>query len=328
MNTNDKNVLNRTNQENVNTENYKNFNVTVFLTDKERFLQDYKSFAKKTAQSTLEMYKIVHDAKCSLTNENFDSFCREIGHKSSDGTIRKYIAIGEKYDDFINYADRLPNAWTTIYNLTLIDSNTFLALVTANENFATMTAKKIKLLIEASKAANSNISQNSSNTSSAAATADSDVIASDDLVDDQIDAAEADIEIEADVESIKVNDIEPQSQADDLNDTAQDVEDTVTSDTLAETEESKKSITVNKIEQLSDDFHVVIKFKTQPSKAKFKEFVTLMKNLKDYNEFNLDIEMCNDEFITDSSDINQQTLNAISKIASNSAVQTKEMEKK
>ena len=53
-----------------------------------------------------------------------------------------------------------------------------------------------------------------------------------------------------------------------------------------------------------------------------------MKNLKDYNEFNLDIEMCNDEFITDSSDINQQTLNAISKIASNSAVQTKEMEKK
>ena len=101
-----------------------------------------------------------------------------------------------------------------------------------------------------------------------------------------------------------------------------------TSDTLAETEESKKSITVNEIEQLSDDFHVVIKFKTQPSKAKFKEFVDLMSHLKNNNNFNLDIEMFNDEFVTDSSDINQQTLNAISKIACNSAIQTIEMDKK
>jgi hypothetical protein len=314
MSTNDENVLDRTNSEVVSTESHKNFNVTVFLTDKEQFVQDFHSCAKKTAQATLEMCKVVYDAKYALTKDNFDSFCREIGQKSSDPTIRKYIAIGEKYDDFINYADRIPNAWTTIYNLTLIDSNTFLALVTANENFATMTAKKIKLLINSSKAACSNSSQNSSNTSSAAATADSDVLASDDLVDDQINASDADIE--------------PQSQAEDLQDSAQDFEDSQTSDTLADTEESKKSITVNEIEQLSDDFHVVIKFKTQPSKAKFKDFVELMKNLENYNEFNLDIQMFNEEFVTDSSDINQQTLNAISKIASDSAVQIIEMEKK
>lgn len=323
-----KSVLNGTTSEVVSSESHKNFNVTVFLTDKEQFVQDFHGFAKKTAQSTLEMCKVVYDAKHTLTNDNFDSFCREIGQKSSDSTIRKYLAIGEKYDDFINYADRLPNSWTSIYKITQIDSTTFSALVSTDNTFATMRAKDIDLLINPNKASQSKSTQNSSNTSSAAATADSDVIASDDLVDDQIDAAEADIEIEADVESIKVNDIEPQLQADDLSDTAQDVEDTLTSDTLAETEESKKSITVNEIEQLSDDFHVVIKFKTQPSKAKFKEFVELMKNLKDYNEFNLDIEMCNDEFITDSSDINQQTLNAISKIASNSAVQIKEIEKK
>ena len=82
------------------------------------------------------MCKVVYEAKHTLTKDNFDSFCREIGQKSSDPTIRKYIAIGEKYYDFINYADKLPNAWTTIYNLTLINSNTFLALIAANENFA------------------------------------------------------------------------------------------------------------------------------------------------------------------------------------------------
>ena len=263
-----------------------------------------------------------------MTKDNFDSFCREIGQKSSDPTIRKYIAIGEKYYDFINYADKLPNAWTTIYNLTLINSNTFLALIAANENFAIMTAKKIKLLISASKAATSNSSQNSSNTSSTTATADSNVIVSDDLVDAQIDASEADTDTEADVDSIIVNDIEPQSQADELQESAQDVEDSQTSDTLAEAEESKKSNTVNAIEQLSDDFHVVIKFKTQPSKAKFKEFIELMKNLESYNDFNLEIKQFNDVFIIESNQINAQTLEAISKIASDSELASSELESK
>ena len=328
MSTNDKNVLNRTNQVNVKTESKKNFNVTVFLTDKEQFVQDFHSCAKKTAQATLEMCKVVYDAKHTLTKDNFDSFCREIGQKSSDPTIRKYIAIGEKYYDFINYADKLPNAWTTIYNLTLINSNTFLALIAANENFAIMTAKKIKLLISASKAATSNSSQNSSNTSSTTATADSNVIVSDDLVDAQIDASEADTDTEADVDSIIVNDIEPQSQADELQESAQDVEDSQTSDTLAEAEESKKSNTVNAIEQLSDDFHVVIKFKTQPSKAKFKEFIELMKNLESYNDFNLEIKQFNDVFIIESNQINAQTLEAISKIASDSELASSELESK
>ena len=313
MSTNDKSVLDRTNSEVVSTESHKNFNVTVFLTDKEQFVQDFHGFAKKTAQSTLEMCKVVYDAKHTLTNDNFDSFCREIGQKSSDSTIRKYLAIGEKYDDFINYADRLPNSWTSIYKITQIDSTTFSALVSTDNTFATMRAKDIDLLINPNKSIQSKSTQNSSNQSTAA-TAVSTVVASDEVTDTENDESDADIE--------------PQSQAEDLQDSEQDVEDSQTSDTLAETEESKKSITVNEIEQLSDDFHVVIKFKTQPSKAKFKEFVDLMSHLKNNINFNLDIEMFNDEFVTDSSDINQQTLNAISKIACNSAIQTIEMVKK
>jgi len=308
------NVLSRTNSEVVSTESHKNFNITVFLTDKEQFVQDFHGFVKKTAQSTLEMCKVVYDAKHTLTNDNFDSFCREIGQKSSDSTIRKYLAIGEKYDDFINYADRLPNSWTSIYKITQIDSTTFSALVSTDNTFATMRAKDIDLLINPNKASQSKSTQNSSNQFTAAATAESNAVTSDEVTNAAKAAYEADLE--------------PQSQADDLQDSEQDVEDSQTSDTIAETEESKKSITVNEIEQLSDDFHVVIKFKTQPSKAKFKEFVTLMKNLKDYNEFNLDIEMFNDEFVTYSNDINQQTLNAISKIASDSEISALNLEKK
>ena len=53
-----------------------------------------------------------------------------------------------------------------------------------------------------------------------------------------------------------------------------------------------------------------------------------MSHLRNNSNFNLDIELFNDEFVTDSSDINQQTLNAISKIASTSAIEKIEMVKK
>ena len=311
MKTNHERVLNRTNLE-ANSDGCKTkFNVTVFLTDKEQFVQDFHAFAKKTASATLAMCKVVYDAKHTLTNDNFDSFCREIGQKSSDSTIRKYLAIGEKYDDFNNYADRLPNSWTSIYKITQIDSVTFMALVNTDNSFATMRAKDIDLLIKPSKASQSKSTQNSSNQSTTASTAQNNVSASEEVTNAQNDACDADIE--------------PMSHADDLHDRAQDTDNKVTSDKLAEAEETRKSIKVNEIEQLSDNFHVVIKFKTPPSKAKYKEFVELMHQFRSNSYFGLDIELFNDEFFTDSSDINQKTLNAISKISSNSVIQTIEI---
>jgi hypothetical protein len=312
-----KNVSNRTSQEITKTENSKNFNVTVFLTDKEQFVQDFHAFAKKTAQVTIEMCKVVYDAKHTLTNDNFDGFCREIGQKSSDSTIRKYLAIGEKYDDFINYADRLPNSWTSIYKITQIDSSTFLAMVNTDNSFATMSGKQIDLLINPSSTKSlqkiSNQSATASNAISNAIKSVNSNIANNDAVDDDLNHNA---------------EIAPQSHVDVLSDTEQDIDETLNLDTIAETEETKKSIKVNEREILSDDFHVVIKFKSEPSKAKFKEFVELMNSLRDYSGFNLDIEMLNGELMTDSSEINQQTLDAISRISCEIKNQTIDMVKK
>ena len=307
-----KNVPNRTNQEITKTENSKNYNVTVFLTDKEQFVQDFHAFAKKTAQATIEMCKVVYDAKHTLTNDNFDGFCREIGQKSSDSTIRKYLAIGEKYDDFINYADRLPNSWTSIYKITQIDSATFLALVNTDNSFATMSGKQIDLLINPSS---TNSLQKTSNQSATASNAISNVIKSVNSTIAKTDDIDSDFDDVLDDDLSHNAEIAPQSHVDVLSDTEQDSDDTLNSDTFAETEEAKKSINVNEIEQLSDDFHVVIKFKSPPSKKNFKEFVDFMGNLKNCHEFNLHIEFFNDVFMVDSNEINQETLNAISKIA-------------
>lgn len=118
------------------------------VTDRERFFSQYSLFAIKTAQSTVEMCRVVFEAKEELSREEFSEFCTDIGHKGEDSTIRKYLAIGAAYERLIQYADKLPNSWTSIYTITQIPSETFNALAQVGESFAKLNGNQIKALVE------------------------------------------------------------------------------------------------------------------------------------------------------------------------------------
>jgi hypothetical protein len=118
------------------------------ITARERFYSQYSLFAIKTAQSTVEMCRVVFEAKEELSREEFLEFCTDIGHKGEDSTIRKYLAIGAAYDRLIQYADKLPNSWTSIYTITQIPSETFNALAQIGESFAKLSGNQIKALVE------------------------------------------------------------------------------------------------------------------------------------------------------------------------------------
>jgi hypothetical protein len=118
------------------------------VTDRERFFSQYSLFAVKTAQSTVEMCRVVFEAKEELSREEFSEFCTDIGHKGEDSTIRKYLAIGAAYERLIQYADKLPNSWTSIYTITQIPSETFNALAQVGESFAKLSGNQIKALVE------------------------------------------------------------------------------------------------------------------------------------------------------------------------------------
>ena len=79
------------------------------------------------------------------------SFLNDIGHKSETSTIRKYLAIGEKYDKLIQYSDLLPNSWTSIYTLTQLSSETFDSLAMTDTDMSVMNGKQIKSLIKINK---------------------------------------------------------------------------------------------------------------------------------------------------------------------------------
>jgi hypothetical protein len=119
-----------------------------YITSRERFYSQYSLFAIKTAQSTVEMCRVVFEAKEELSRGEFSNFCTDIGHKGEDSTVRKYLAIGAAYERLIQYADKLPNSWTSIYTITQIPSETFNALAQVGESFAKLSGNQIKALVE------------------------------------------------------------------------------------------------------------------------------------------------------------------------------------
>jgi hypothetical protein len=94
------------------------------------------------------MCRVVFEAKEELSKEEFSNFCTDIGRKRTDPTIRKFYAIGAAYERLIQYADKLPNSWTSIYTLTQIPAETFNALGQVGESFAKLSGNQIKALVE------------------------------------------------------------------------------------------------------------------------------------------------------------------------------------
>ena len=128
-----------------------NIVISHVITQREHFVSQYSNFAVKTAQSTVEMCRVVHEAKVNLLKDEFLAFCADIGHKSEDSTIRKYLAIGSHYDKLIQHTNLLPSSWTSIYAITQIPSDVFDALVSTGSSMANLKGAQIKLLKDTNK---------------------------------------------------------------------------------------------------------------------------------------------------------------------------------
>lgn len=116
------------------------------VTARERLYNEYSKFAVKTAQSTIEMCRIVFEAKKTLAKCEYHFFLKDVGRKSEDSTIRKYLAIGERYDDLIAATNLLPSSWTNIYEVIQIPPDVFMAMVAMGESMAHLTGAQIKRL--------------------------------------------------------------------------------------------------------------------------------------------------------------------------------------
>jgi hypothetical protein len=112
------------------------------------FATEISILAKASTESTVAMCEVYYRAKNALKDDEFHALCSTVGHKSDSSTIKKYILIGEKASLFRPYLDRLPNTWTTLYEITRLDADEFQQFITNGQINRNTTGEKIKSLVK------------------------------------------------------------------------------------------------------------------------------------------------------------------------------------
>jgi hypothetical protein len=270
------------------------FNVTVYMSERDKYKTEFNLWSKKTAQSTLEMCRVVYEAKHELESQDFLKFCNEIGRKGEDATARKYLKIGEKYDQFYQYAELLPNSWTSIYEITQLPSEIFEALVTTENSMANMTGAQIKELMGKGvddKSQSSAATNSPTPTTAQTSTEASNVI---DAASSTTDAIEADTEtsdaiqtasVESVCESVAADSSVEQTSSESDREFAKQA-----TNTMLERVAVAASTNVEiEAEQVFEPYEVTLRFNSKPSDDALAMLVESVLSLK--SKYRLDVEI-------------------------------------
>jgi len=118
---------------------------------RDEYVNLFKRTEERTARATLQMCRVVYEAKSTLEEHEFADFCGTIGYKDTSATIRKYCAIGKLQPRLVQHAALMPHEWSKIYVLTQIPAKLFEQFVEEQRDFRALTAKELKALVDATK---------------------------------------------------------------------------------------------------------------------------------------------------------------------------------
>jgi hypothetical protein len=126
--------------------------------DRKEYVYLFKANMRRTALATLDMCRVVYEAEKTLDDAQFDEFCNQINYKSESSTIRKFSTIGKVYSRFVQYAEQLPVAWTSIYALTQIPADDFERCIKDGYALNKLTGGEIGALVKQTRNINNNVS--------------------------------------------------------------------------------------------------------------------------------------------------------------------------
>jgi hypothetical protein len=277
------------------------------VTDRERFFSQYSLFAIKTAQSTVEMCRVVFEAKQELSREEFSEFCTDIGHKGEDSTVRKYLAIGAAYERLIQYADKLPNSWTSIYTITQIPSETFNALAQVGESFAKLSGNQIKALVEINSESKKAPSTDATSTAETTAEVTSSEVTATSSTEEAQKSLESNLETSSEViDAVTVSAEEISADADSSNLSTTDTDDcddesvseaaVVKANALLERVTTTASTSMKvEIEDEFEPYELLLCFNSMPSDEAKQYLVDCIYTLK--SKYRVDIELKSQELV-------------------------------
>jgi hypothetical protein len=275
------------------------------LTDRERFFSQYSLFAIKTAQSTVEMCRVVFEAKEELSRDEFSNFCTDIGQKGEDSTIRKYLAIGAAYERLIQYADKLPTSWTSIYTITQIPSDTFNALAQVGESFAKLSGNQIKALVEInsdSKKAPSTDATSSAKTTSEVVSSESPTASSNEDAQKSLESNSETSSEFIDVFTASTDEISTDEDLRDLSTSDASEDESVSEDAKVKANALLERVTTTASSSMQVDiddefepYKLVLSVNSEPSDEAIQFLLKCIDTLK--SKFKVDIEMKSQEVV-------------------------------
>jgi hypothetical protein len=115
------------------------------------YINKYKGFAKAGAEGVIEQCRMLVGAEDVLGKRYFKMFCDEINLDPKSSTFRKLKAIGDKAHRLIVAVDKMPNSWTTLYELARLDADVFDRLVTSDILRPSTTAAEIQTALRGPK---------------------------------------------------------------------------------------------------------------------------------------------------------------------------------
>jgi len=95
-------------------------------------------------ESVLEMYELSRDG--NLNEYDLNYFCMSVGIDQKSSTFRKYKAIGENADKFRECMEKLPSAFSVLYELATLEADLFEKIVINGENGKDLTLKQVRQL--------------------------------------------------------------------------------------------------------------------------------------------------------------------------------------
>lgn len=119
----------------------------------DKSVAEFNNYAKQTVCGILEMGRIVYETKVAYTKKKseFEVFCRRIGYEASSSSIKKFKLIGEKYVNLKKCADKLPNNWTSLYEVSQLASEELNNLIEQGLIHENVRGAEIKALVKKSK---------------------------------------------------------------------------------------------------------------------------------------------------------------------------------
>ncbi len=112
-------------------------------------VEEFRQYARKTAESVVEMGRIVYETKQQLKKDKaaYEDFCSRIGYQSKSKSIVKLGQIGKVYTILKNHVELLPNNWTTLYEIARMGEQKIADFIEQGLIRQNMLGSEIKLLV-------------------------------------------------------------------------------------------------------------------------------------------------------------------------------------